>query len=125
MTGNSVELQRWSCYVDEIDETHVHLVMADMTVDYGDDREIGSFPKELLAHLDPVEGQYVTVRVMSDERIDIRNTEFTEEQMDAGRARRDELLALLERLREDDTLSLLRGEENLTYGPRADPHSNH
>ena len=95
-----VELQRWACYVDWIDDTHVHLMMADETVDRGDEKEIGSFPKALLEHLSPVEGQYVTVRVMSDRRIDVRNTVFTEEELAAGRAERDKLLELLKELRE-------------------------
>lgn len=95
-----VELQRWACYVDEIDGTHVHLMMADETVERGDEREIGSFPKAMLEHLSPLRGQYVTVRVMSDRRIDIQNTVFTQEEIAAGNAKRDEFLALLRELRD-------------------------
>jgi antitoxin component of MazEF toxin-antitoxin module len=95
-----VELQRWACYVDWIDDTHVHLMMADETVDRGDEKEVGSFPRALLENLSPVEGQYVTVRVMSDRRIDVRNTVFTQEELAAGRAERDKLLELLKELRE-------------------------
>lgn len=98
---DATELQKWSCYVDDIDDTHVHLVMADETVDQGDEREIGSFPKALMAHLDPVEGQYITVRVLSDGIIDIRNTVLTDAEIAEGNARTEELLALLARLRED------------------------
>lgn len=98
------ELQRWSCYVDDIDETHVHLVMADETVDSGDERETGSFPRQLLDHLDPVEGQYVTVRVMADSGIQIENTPISDEDEAEGRRQVDELLGLLIGLRREEEL---------------------
>lgn len=100
--GTPVELQRWGCYVDEIDDDSVYLMMADETVDQGDAREIGTFPKHLLEHLEPRRGQYVTVRVMSDERIVIENTHISDEARAAGRAKVDELLALLVQLRRED-----------------------
>ena len=99
-----VELQRWSCYVDEIDETHVSLVMADETVDRGEEREVGSFPKAMLEHLEPRLGQYVTVRVLSNRTIDIQNTVVTEEERAAGRAQVEELLRLLSEMREKGLL---------------------
>ena len=98
---NPVELQRWSCYVDEIDDEHVHLVMADETTDQGDTREYGSFPRKSFDHMKVQRGLYVTVRVMSDERIVIEPTPITHEQRDAGRRSTAELVDLLKRLGQD------------------------
>lgn len=96
------ELQRWAAYVHDIDDTHVHLMMADETVDRGDEREIGTFPKALLAHLDPRLGQFLTVRVMTDETISIENTPIPPEHQEASRRDVDELCAMLRRLAEED-----------------------
>lgn len=96
------ELQRWSCYVDEMDDTHVHLVMADETVDRGEEREIGSFPIHMLEHLSPTEGRYVTVRIMSDESMHIENTVISDEEREAGRLKVEALLGLLVQMRRDD-----------------------
>jgi len=94
------ELRRWACYVDEIDDTHVHLMMADETVDRDKELETGSFPKALLAHLHIRLGQYVTVRIMSDRRIDVQNTVFTEKEIAAGHQRQKEFVALIAEMRE-------------------------
>jgi len=100
-TGEPRELQRWSCYVDEIDDRDVHLVMADETTDQGDTREYGSFPRRSFDHIEVLRGLYVTVRVMSDERIVIEPTPITEEQREEGRRTTAELAGLLKKLGED------------------------
>ncbi len=98
------ELRRWACYVDEIDDVHVHLMMADETVDRGDEREMGAFPRALLEHLNPVRGQYVTVRAMSDRTFDIRNTVLTEEELAAGRKAVHDFVSLVAEAREKGML---------------------
>jgi len=99
MPAEPAELQRWDCYIDGIDDEHVHLVMADVTA-AGDGRELGEFPRHLLAHLEPREGQYVTVRIMSDETLVIENTAFSDEDRARGAQERDRLLELLAMLRD-------------------------
>ena len=105
MPEGAPDLKRWSCYVDDIDDDHVHLVMAD-EAEEGDGREIGSFPRHLLAHLDPREGQLVTVRITAAGGLDISNTPISDEDRARGEARVAELIELLrwvrERADEDD-----------------------
>ena len=94
-------LQEWSCYVDEIDDEHVHLVMADKTSDRSDGHEIGSFPRHLLEHLNPGIGQYVTVVITDDKQIVIENTRVDDEDRARSASEVGQLLALLAQLRED------------------------
>lgn len=100
MPDTPTELQCWECYVDEINETHVYLVMADTATD-DDNQEIGEFPKHLLDHLEPRLGQLINVRVMSDGQVIIENTILSQESIAKGKMEIDRLLTLLSKLRDD------------------------
>lgn len=100
-TEDPVELHRWDGYVDKIGEETVTVMLADMTVDQGDAREIGKFPSHLLSHLDIFEGMFICVRIMSDERIEIEPVLRTEQDRRYSEAKVEELLDLLRRLRDD------------------------
>lgn len=96
-----VEIQSWEGYVDEIGDGVVKVMLADLTHDQGDAREIGTFPSHLMSHLDLSEGMFLTVRVMSDESILIEPIVRTDADRQAGEAKVEELLDLVRRLRDD------------------------
>jgi hypothetical protein len=96
------ELQRWTGYVDAIEGDRVHLVLRDDTVDQGDAKEIGDFPRRLFEDAEPVlPGLFVTVRALSNDTIEIRPVVRTEEDIARGREEAERLLELLEMLRGD------------------------
>ena len=90
-------LQAWECYVDAFDDRTVHLVMADLTVDRGEEREYGSFPRRLFRHIDVMLGLIVIVECLRSRTIEIRTVPRDPNAPD----RTEELLDLLSRLRSD------------------------
>ena len=92
-------LQRWDCYVDEIEGDLVMLVMADLTVDRGDEREIGEFPMAMFKDLEPKLGLLVTVEVSVARGIVITPTPSTGPNAPSIA---DELVELLRSIRFDE-----------------------
>jgi len=94
-------LQAWECYVDEFDARTVHLVMADLTTDRGEEREYGSFPRRLFRHIDILRGLYMTVECLRCRKIEIRTVAVGTRDSDAAR-QLDEMLEMLRQLRNED-----------------------
>lgn len=102
MMAEPQELQKWTGYVDAIEGDRVHLVLRDDTVDRGDAKEIGDFPRHLFKDTEPVlPGLFVTVRALSNETIEIRPVIRTAEDIARAREETEKLLQLLELLRGD------------------------
>lgn len=94
-------LQAWECYVDDFDARTVHLMMADLTTDRGEEREYGSFPRRLFRHIDVKRGLYVTVECLRCRKIEIRTVPRGPEDPDAAR-KLHEMLEMLRQLRDED-----------------------
>jgi hypothetical protein len=96
------DVARWVCYVDTIDDDHVHLIMADDLDEESEDRYIGAFPRHLLLHLEPVEGQHLKVRITADETIMIEEVPATAEAVVEDDRDVSEIVRLLRQLRGED-----------------------
>lgn len=101
-TGPDVprEVERWTAYVDDIDEEHLHLVVADGSSDRDGGARPEAVPMRLVAQLGALIGQKVTVRVMSDQTISIEDAASSRRRRAADMARIGELADLLSRVRE-------------------------
>lgn len=101
------ELQRWSCFIDAVDTTHVHLRMFDKTAAEPDGEEYGSFPLRLFEGVDGIEGipklgLHLDVSILSDGTLRIAVRKPTPEQIAEGRAQIRKLGQMLRMLREED-----------------------
>ncbi len=99
----TTEIKKWHCYIDEIDDTHIHLVMKDGTDEKEGTETQGAFPKKLFDHIEDVKrGMYIDVQVLSDETIVISPVVPSEEQLAKAEVFTQELLEMLEELRGDN-----------------------
>jgi hypothetical protein len=93
-------LQAWECYVDDFDARKVYLMMADLTVDRGGEREYGSFPRRLFNHIDVRRGLLVTVECLRCRKIEIRPIPPRPRDPEAAR-KLSEMLDMLRQLRDE------------------------